>query len=192
MDTEFDVKFYPVKKEEIRKVLKKIGAKLVKSERKLKRAIADNRRYPNLKCDFLRVRDMGDGEIEFSIKLCAKENGSFSDKKELCLKIDSFDKMTEALAFLGFKPNKYQETLRETWEYQGAEIVIDTWPGLEPYIEVEADSEEKVREVAEKLGFNWADRVLTTVVEIFAKIYHLEVEEALKRLDYITFDKIPF
>jgi hypothetical protein len=35
MDIEFEAKFYPVNKDEIRKATEKIGAKLVKPERKM-------------------------------------------------------------------------------------------------------------------------------------------------------------
>lgn len=192
METEFEVKFYPVDKEKIRKLLKKLGAKLVKPERKMRRAIADRVAYPDLKCDFLRVRDKGGGEVEFSIKVCAREDGKVSDQKELCLKVDDFEKTTEAMGFLGYKPNRYQETLRETWQYDKAEIVIDTWPGLDPYIEIEAASEDQVKKMAEGLGLCWKDKLITSVVEIFAKVYNLTPEEVLKRLDYITFEKVPF
>lgn len=192
METEFEAKFYPVDKEKIRKLLKKIGAKLVKPERKMKRAIADNQVYPNLKCDYLRVRDKGDGDIEFSIKICARQDGKVTDQKELCLKVDDFGKMTEAMEFLGYRPNKYQETLRETWNLGDAEIVIDTWPGLKPYIEIEAKSESEVKAIAKKLGFRWEKKLITSVVELFAKAYNLSPDEVLRKLDYITFEKIPF
>jgi len=191
METEFEAKFYPVDKGKIRKVLKKLGARLIKPERKMRRAIASNRVYPQLKCDYLRVRDEG-GNVRFSLKICATRQGQVSDQKELDVLISDFDKMVEMMDFLGFKPTKYQENLRETWEYKGAEIVIDTWPGLEPYIEIEAKSEDKVKEIAGKLGFKWEEKIITAVQDIFAKVYGLSREEALKRLDYITFEKIPF
>lgn len=191
METEFEAKFYPVDKEKIRKALKKLGAKLVKPERKMRRAIASNRVYPQLKCDYLRVRDEG-GDVRFSIKICAQDKGKVSDQKELDVFVNDFDKMVEIMDFLGYKPTKYQENLRENWDYKGAEIVIDTWPGLKPYIEIEAKSEEKVKEIAEKLGFKWEEKIITAVNGIFAKVYDLADDEALKRLDYITFEKIPF
>lgn len=191
METEFEAKFYPVDKEKIRKALKKLGAKLIKPERKMRRAIASNRVYPQLKCDYLRVRDEGDN-TRFSIKICGTEKGQVSDQKELDVLVSDFDKMVEMMDFLGFKPTKYQENLRETWDYKGVEIVIDTWPGLKPYVKIEAESEKTVKEIAEKLGFKWEDKIVTAVQEIFAKVYNMDVEEALRRLDHITFGEIPF
>jgi adenylate cyclase class 2 len=192
MDIEFEAKFYPVNKDEIRKATEKIGAKLVKPERKMRRVISNSRAYPQLKCDYIRIRDEGEGTVRLSAKVHALEGGAVADQKEVDVKVSDFDKMLEILELMNLKPTKYQETLREEWEYQGAEIVIDTWPGLEPYIEIEAHSEDEVKEVAEKLGFDWEKKIITSNVEIFCKVYNLNEDEVLKRMDYITFEKIPF
>jgi adenylate cyclase class 2 len=192
MDTEFEAKFYPVNKNEIREALTKIGAKMVKSERKMRRVISNRRAYPQLKCDYIRIRDEGEDMVRLSAKVHALEGGAVTDQKEVDVKVSDFDKMLEILELMNLKPTKYQETLREEWGYKGVEIVIDTWPGLQPYIEIEAHSEDEVKEVAEKLGFDWEKKIITSNVEIFCKVYNLNEDEVLKRLDYITFEKIPF
>lgn len=192
MDTEFEAKFYPVNKNEIRKALTKIGAKLVKPERKMRRVISNSTVYPQLKCDYIRVRDEGGDMVRLSAKVHAVEGGAIIDQKEVDIKVSDFDKMLEILELMNLKPTKYQETLREEWEYAGAEIAIDTWPGLEPYVEIEAHSKDEVKEVAERLGFSWEQKIITSVVEIFCKVYKLDETEVLKRLDYITFENIPF
>ena len=191
MDTEFEAKFFPIKKEEFRKKLKKIGAKLLFAERKMCRAIADRRANPQIKCDYIRVRDEGN-LIRLSAKVHAEEKGSVSDQKEVDVEVGDFDKTVQIFKEAGLKFNRYQETLRETWEFEGADITLDTWPGLPTYTEIEAKSEEKVREVAEKMGFSWDKKIITAAPEIFAKYYGLSIDEILDKVSNITFEKNPF
>jgi adenylate cyclase class IV len=191
MDTEFEAKFYPVNKEEYRQKLQEIGAELTIPERKMRRTMADKRAYPALKCDFVRVRDEST-KITMTAKIHAEEGGSLGDQKETEIVVSDFDKAVEIMQLMGLEPNRYQETLRETWEYDGAEIVIDTWPCLEPYTEIEAGSEEKVREVAEKLGFNWDAKIILAAPEIMAKVYGLSIDEVLDKVSNITFENNPF
>lgn len=191
METEFEAKFYPVNKEEYRQKLQDIGAELTVPERKMRRTMADKRAYPNLRCNYIRVRDESN-KITMTAKVHADERGKVSDQKETEIVISDFDKAVEILQLIGLEPNRYQETLRETWEFDGAEIVIDTWPCLEPYTEIEARSEEKVREVAEKLGFNWEDKIITAAPEIMAKVYGLSIDEVLDKVSNITFENNPF
>ena len=66
--TEFEAKFYPVDKEEYRRKLEKIGAKLDIPERKLIRVLADGRLNPILeRKGYIRVRDEGN-LIRLSLK----------------------------------------------------------------------------------------------------------------------------
>ncbi len=192
METEFEAKFYPVDKEEIRKKLKKIGAKLVTPERKMRRVISDIATYPQLKCHYLRVRDEGDGVVRMSAKLHTHEKGKVSDTKEIEFEVSDFDKAVELLELAGLKPSRYQETLRETWEYDGVEITIDTWPGLEPLLEIEGKSTAAVRKVANRLGFDWGRKIVTAVPEIYAKAHGLPIEEVLEKISNLTFENNPF
>jgi hypothetical protein len=42
------------------------------------------------------------------------------------------------------------------WLLDGVEITIDTWPFLEPLVEVERETEDCVKSAVEKLGFDWS------------------------------------
>lgn len=194
MDVEFEVKFYPVDKEKLRALLKKIGAILIVSERKMRRALFDREVYKQISpgCDVVRVRDEGEGIVTFTAKLCVREGGKIEDQKEVEVTVSSFEKTLEILALMGFKPNRYVETLRESWEYKNTEITIDTWPGLEPYVEIEAKSEEAVKAVVEDFSFDWNQRLVMPAATLFAKIYDLKVEEVIKKMNNSTFENNPF
>lgn len=186
METEFEAKFYPINKKLIRSKLKKIGAKLVQPEI-LTRIIAFNSKFnPAINCHYVRVRDEGNC-ITMSIKVNARENEKLTDQKEIKVKVDDFDKTVEILERLSLRRSGNQEKLRETWQLDDVEIVIDTWPELETYIEIEAPLEELVKNTAEKLGLNWGERIITSVIEIFMKKYSQTADEVLKKFENLTF-----
>ena len=191
MDTEFEAKFFPVNKTGFRKKLKSLGAILVFPERKMKTVLGDKRNNPRLRCDYIRIRNEGN-LIRLSAKIHANEGGRLTDQKETYVEVNDFDKIVEIIKRSGLKLTYYQEKLRETWELDGAEIVIDTWPGLEPIIEIEADSKEKVKNIAKKMGFDWNKKILTAAAEVFAKVYDLDIDEVLKKITNITFNNNPF
>lgn len=190
-DIEFEAKFYPVDKEIIRKKLLDIGANLIQSERLMRRQIFNKELNPEILCDYIRIRDEGD-KTTMSAKTHAREDGSVSDQKEVVIDISDFDSAIEILKRAGLTPGDYQENKRETWELEGTEIVIDSWPSLETYIEIEANSEELVRSTAEKLGCDWNKKIITSVIEIYASKYALSREEAHQKIRYCTFEKPPF
>lgn len=191
MEIEFEAKFYPVNKDEYRKKLLSIGAKLTIPERKMRRLIADHHDNIGLKCDYIRVRDEGN-LVRLSAKVHAKDGGSVGDQKEADVTVANFDKTKEILEFAGLKFDKYQESLREEWEYDGANITIDTWPCTDTYSEIEASSEEQVKEIAGKLGLDWEGKLLLALDELCSKIYGISQEESLKKIRNVTFENNPF
>jgi adenylate cyclase class 2 len=191
METEFEAKFYPVDKEAYRKKLKSVGAKLMLPERKMRRIIVDSVTHPQLKCDYIRVRDEG-GLVRLSAKIHAGLKGKLSDQKEADVTVSDFEKTRQIIEAMGFDFDIYQETLRETWNLDGAEVVIDTWPGLEPYTEIESGSEADVRKVAEILGLSWENRIITSVKEVYSKVYKISIEAVSKKIANLTFENNPF
>jgi len=191
MKTEFEVKFYPINKSSIRTLLKSANAQLIITERKLKRTVFDKTDNPQINVDYLRVRDEGN-IVRLSAKIHAKESGNLEDQKETDVIVSEYAKTIELLMLSGLKITSYQENLRETWELANAEVVIDTWPGLEPYIEIEADSSETVKHVSQLLDQDWAKRRITSIVEIYAEKYNLTNLQVISKLNHITFEDNPF
>jgi len=75
----------------------------------------------------------------------------------------------------------------------GLEITIDEWPFLEPFVEIEGDSEESVKNVAEKLGFNYKDALFCSIDTLYSKKYNLSENVINNRTPKIVFDmKNPF
>lgn len=190
--TEYEAKFYPVNKEEYRNKLLKLGAKLLIPERKLIRIIADSRKNPILQQNhYIRLRDEGD-VVRLSYKITADQTGNLSDQKEIDVTVSDFEKATKIMEAAGVVFNYKQETLREEWEYKGAQITIDTWPGLDAYSEIETDSEQKVKKLAEEIGFDWNHRIITAAAEVYERVYKIEIEKVLEMIQSITFENNPF
>jgi predicted adenylyl cyclase CyaB len=191
-NTEFEAKFYPVDKEEYRKKLLSIGAKLTIPERKMIRVVADGRDNPGFdKSGYIRIRDEGN-VIRLSLKKTAAETGKLTDQKEIDVEVSDFEKTKIILETAGVTFNRRQETLREEWEYKGAQITIDTWPGLSTYSEIETSSEEKVKEIADELGFDWNKKMIIPAGDVYVKVYGIPMEEVLEKISNITLEKNPF
>ena len=189
--TEFEAKFYPVNKVEYRKNLLGIGAKLDIPERKMIRVVADGRVNPILERNgYIRVRNEGN-LIRLSLKKTADEGGKLSDQKEIDVEVSDFEKTLKILEAAGIKFNRRQETLREEWTYKGAQITIDSWPGLGPFSEIEAESEEEVRKIAEELSFDWSKKIITPAAEVYAMVYKMSIDEVLEKISNITFENNP-
>lgn len=191
MQTEFEATFYPVEKAAMREKLRSVGAKLVKSEFLQKRKAFSLPAGHEIEGGWLRVRDEQD-KITLSLKVV---NGSkIEDQKELELKVDSFEKASDLLTAIGCRQKAYQENRRERWDVDGADVVIDEWPYLEPLIEIEAESEEKVRAVAEKLGFDYSQAFFGTVAGLYSKKYGITEKQINDETPMILFDmeKNPF
>lgn len=56
---------------------------------------------------------------------------------------------------LGIPEKSYQESYREVWKLDDGEIMLDEWPGLRPFIEIEGPDESSVRSIVQKLGFDF-------------------------------------
>ncbi len=95
-----------------------------------------------------------------------------------------FDKMW-------LKQKSYQETLREIWETEDkVEFMIDTWPWLKPYLEIEWPNEKIVRKYVDLLGFNYNDWLFWAVDVVYKKELWIE-KNVINNLKEITFENIP-
>lgn len=167
---EYEATFPNIKKAAMRKVLRRAGAKLVRSEFLQTRAVFHLPKGHKIKGGWLRVRDEGD-KITMSLKII--DGTKIENQKEICLEVNNFRMAVSFLKSIGCVQKSYQETKREKWELDGVEIVIDEWPFLEPLIEIEGKSEAAVRRAAKKLGFDYRKAWFCATDAIYSKKYNL-------------------
>lgn len=167
MKTEYEAKFLSINKEDLLNKLKDNGGKLISPMRTMKRIVIDT---PELKKRdaFLRVRDEGD-----KITLTYKQFNATSvdGAKELEVTVGDFDTTVSILKAMDLHHKSFQESRRETWKIGEAEVVIDEWPWLNPYVEIEGPSEEVVKEVATALGFLWENAAFGDVMTAYRNQY---------------------
>ena len=169
MKTEIEAKFLQVDIESIRERLKSAGA-VLKIPMRMMRRVAIKMPWMYENDSFLRIRDEGD-KITVTYKQFSSRSvdGTF----EIETTVGDFDEAVRLFNAVRLPTTSYQETRREEWELDGAEIVIDEWPWVKPLVEIEADDEAAVRSVAERLGFDWADAVFGSVMRAYEAEYPL-------------------
>lgn len=190
MNIEYEATFTEINKDEIRGRLEKIGAKLVRPEFTQRRTTFNLPENHDSGHAWARVRDEGD-KITLSLKVVDREK--IENQKEVCLQIDSLEKAEVFLSEVGCIKKAYQVTKREIWIFNDVEIMIDEWPFLEPFVEIEGKSEKAVMEVAKKLGFDYSKAKFCAVGILYAKKYNLPEGFINNNTPLITFDmKNPF
>lgn len=189
MKIEYEAKFIRVNHDETRQKLKNIGATLHHPMRLMRRAIIENKDLKK-KDALLRVRDEGD-KVTLTYKQFS--NLSVDGAKEHEIIVNDFNETVLLLAAAGLPHRSIQESKRETWVYKNAEIVLDEWPWLDPYVEIEADSEEAVKNLASKLGFDWDNAVFGDVMAAYRSQYpHLSEKDTVGNLPKVRFgDPLP-
>jgi len=190
MKTEYEATFPAINKKDIRSRLKKAGAKLVRPEFLQKRVVFNLPEGHEIKGGWLRVRDEAD-KITMSLKIVT--GGKIENQKEICLKVDDFKKAESFLVATGCREKAYQESRRELWELDDAEITIDTWPFLEPFVEIEGKSEKIVNQVSETLGFDYSKALFCSIDTLYSRKYGIPDDFINNKTPKIVFGgKNPF
>ena len=184
MDIEIEAKFLDVDTAALRAKLAEVGAKKEHPEILMKREVFD---YPNLRLEkiggWVRVREEGD-KITLSYKQL--NDRTLHGTQEVTLFVDDFKKACKFLIALGLEKKAHQETKREKWFLDDVEITIDTWPWIPTFVELEGPSEAMLRDVAQKLVFDWRHAMHGSVETAYQKYYDF-TEQEIDHWESITF-----
>lgn len=134
---EHELKFLEVDPALLVQRIMELGGRQLRPRHKLRRRTFDIPGAP--RGTFVRVRDEGD-RVTLTLKQC-QPNGDVHELEEC---VESFSVTATLLEQMGMRPATYEENYRETYELEQAVITIDTWPGLSPFIEVEARDAERL------------------------------------------------
>jgi adenylate cyclase class 2 len=185
MKCEIEAKFLDINHDEIRQKLKSLGAKLEKPMRMMRRVTIDTPQMKS-KDSFVRVRDEGD-RVTITYKQFDKL--SVDGAKEIEIIVSHFEDSIALLAAAGLIQGSYQETKRETWRLGNAEIVLDVWPWLNPYIEIEAVDVKTVKSTTKSLGLKWQDAVFGDVMIAYREQYpHLGLNDTVGNVAEVKFE----
>lgn len=189
MKTEIEVKFLAVNHDDIRTKLTTIGATLEVPMRLMRRVTIDTD-FMKQKDAFVRVRDEGN-KITMTYKQF--DQLSVDGAKEIEIEVSNFQDTVDIFTAIGLPQGSFQESKRETWKLGSTEIVLDEWPWIKPYIEIEGESEAILRDVASKLDLDWNDAVFGDVMVAYRAEYpHLTEQQTVGNVTEVRFgDELP-
>lgn len=167
MNDEIEIKFPDANHAAVRKALKMLGARQTAPDRLMKRVVIHTPEM-SIKDAFVRIRDEGD---KVTITYKQFDSDTIDGAKEYETTVGSFDEAINIFSAAGLAYDTYQESRRETWELDGVEVMLDEWPWLQPYIEIEGPSEARVRAVAQQLGFSWDNGLFGGVANLYRHQY---------------------
>lgn len=174
---EIEVKVLDINKSDLINKLKSINATLVKREFQNNYMFdyPDNRFFS--KGGYVRIRkSFSLLDKKEKVVLTFKElvsRDKFKVSKEIEFKADDFQSARDFLEALGLKVFRIDEKFRESYKLEEGLIEIDTWAGVPTYFEAEAESEEKVEILLNKLGYQLSQSTSMTLAEIM-KHYNIE------------------
>jgi adenylate cyclase class 2 len=174
MQIEYEATFYPIEKDDIRSRLKQASAELVRPEFMQKRMNFNLPEGHDIQGAWIRVRDEGD-KITLTLKIV--DGNKIENQKEIITEVKDYDATRQFLEKIGCTPKAFQETKRELWRLGEVEIMIDEWPWLKPFVEIEGKSEAEVRKTSELLGFKYDDAYFCAVDTLYAKEYGISKDE---------------
>jgi adenylate cyclase class 2 len=179
---EVEVKVLGIDKNKIKEKLQSLGAVPVKKEFQTNHMFdySDQRFFD--KGGYVRIRHLVDfvRDQEKSIvtfkELISRER--FKTSREIEFTTDNFSETKSFLEALDLKQFRVDEKFRESFKLEEGLIEIDTWAGVPAYLEVEAETEENVIKLLEKIGYKLEESTSMTLAEIL-KHYNLSNENRI-------------
>jgi adenylate cyclase class 2 len=113
--------------------------------------------------DLLRVRQFGDEYTEVCYKTNKRIKDGYKIFDEYTLKSDNFDEACKFFEGLGYIVSCFYEKKRTVFKFEDSEIVIDEYPKIPPFVEIEAKESSKIEEIIQALGLSENERSFETI-----------------------------
>ena len=123
---------------------------------------------------FRRVRVRTDGKTTW-LTYKANPTWAVDSTEEVEVTVSSAENTVQLLQAADVPLVRYQEKKRRTFTYAGITFDIDEWPKIPMVLEIEAESEEKVREGARLIGLLWSDAVFEDQAVVHQKYYGVDL-----------------
>lgn len=171
--SEIEVKLLEINLTEIRKKLKEINAILIKKEFQTNymfdysdKRLFDNGGYIRIRhCEnFLKKEENPKKALITLKKLLSKDK--FKISKETEFNVDNFEETKIFFEELGLNLFRIDEKFRESYKLDNGLIEIDTWAGVPTYLEAEAETENDVEILLNKIGYTLEKTTTMTLKEL--------------------------
>ena len=153
----------------VRQALLSCGAILEKPRIYEKNTVYDNE-YQSLKNSFRLIRLRQDEKIKLTYKgvPSVQIKSDVKVREEIELEVSDFEKMEQIIGRLGYQPAIVYEKYRETFSFEGVEVVLDALP-YGDFVELEG-SEAAIKAAVNKIGLDWSQRINTNYLGLFEKV----------------------
>ena len=180
---EIEAKFLEIDKDELIKKLLELGAEDKGEELITQQVFHDPEKKWYAKKKFCRIRTTGKG-IFFTYKHV--QANTATGTVEIEFPLSDPEKMKTFLEHMGLVMDRNDEKRRHKFMLGEVIVDIDTWPTIPTYVELEGPTEEAIKDVANKLGFDWSKAVFGTADTVIREVYKLD----LSKVRLFTFQKI--
>ncbi|TDD59345.1 adenylate cyclase [Kribbella antibiotica] len=168
MAIEFEAKVLGVEPDVLAaKILRLSGRRI--AERLMRRYVYDIEAGDESR--WVRLRDTG-SEVTLAVKEIAHDGIDGTTETEVV--VGDFETANQLLGRMGFVAKSYQENRRVSFELLGAQLEIDSWPLIPPYLEIEGRSREHVVQVGAALGVAEMELTGENTTKVYAR-YGIEL-----------------
>lgn len=162
MAKEIETKILNIDPARTRDLLAKAGAKKQSGLSKQRRYVFDIKAGDESR--WIRLRE-ANGKTTLAVKIINSDDIDGTEEYET--EVADLEQTQAILKQLGFTPKSYQENYREAYSLGPAEVSIDYWPGLKPYLEVEAQNEDDVEEALKQLNLGQSPRTSVNTKQLY-------------------------
>lgn len=181
--SEIEVRFLEISKDELIQRLKDLNAVDLGEKLLDERIIYDNElTWRDGAGKILRLRSVN-GVTELAYK--ERKQTTVDGVEEIEFTVSNADAAEALLSRLGHSTYRYQQKKRHSFKLGEVTVDIDTWPNVPTYVELEGESEDDLRKVAQQLALDWDDVELRSPREILEETYNIPVGN----MKWFTFDK---
>lgn len=164
MPVEHEAKVLDIDPEAVTARILAAGGRQVGGPRLMRRHVYDI--VPGDMSRWIRLRDTGT-----ETTLCVKEirSDAIDGTLEVETAVGDFAAAGEILGLLGFTPKSYQENRRTSFILEDAQVELDEWPLIPPYLEIEGHTKDDVLRVAGLLGYNEDQLTGENTMKVYAR-----------------------
>ena len=169
---EIEAKFYVMDLNGVRMRLQSLEARLIQ-ERVLETNIRFDLPGGGLRSEGRVIRLRRDTEAKFTYKGPSTVEQGILNHIEIEFTVGDFDKAKAFIEAIGYQPFFYYEKYRTTYDVQTSEVSTHVMLDELPYgnfVEIEGESPESIRAVANKLNLNWDTAIPTSYHLLFERL----------------------
>ena len=119
---------------------------------------------------WIRLRQSNNIVTLTSKHIFEKQKANIQRVLETEIEVSSLEETNLLLESLGLARRSYQEKVRYSYTYKSAEIEIDIWPLLKPYMEIECEDENIINEILDLLEIKDMEIVSLNTEALYKRI----------------------